>query len=169
MDAAAREVAGISDALVRLSVGIECAEDLVADVEGALDEPGTSGIAAALSGFWADWQDMGNHAGAGAQGSTLIEQGKLLASRIATGYTAAAAAWSASRSAAAASSSLTRLRKVRTSPWSKPRKLVVNVRLAIVSGVTTKPDDATVRSSSMRGEPTPGDAPGGGGSQATAC
>jgi cystathionine gamma-synthase len=37
MDAAARAVAGISDSLVRLSVGIEGAEDLVEDLEGALD------------------------------------------------------------------------------------------------------------------------------------
>ncbi|AHG92483.1 O-succinylhomoserine (thiol)-lyase (plasmid) [Gemmatirosa kalamazoonensis] len=38
MDAAARATAGISDSLVRLSVGIECAEDLVEDLETALDE-----------------------------------------------------------------------------------------------------------------------------------
>jgi cystathionine gamma-synthase len=38
MDAEARAKAGISDALVRLSVGIECADDLVADLEQALDE-----------------------------------------------------------------------------------------------------------------------------------
>jgi cystathionine gamma-synthase len=38
MDAAARAAAGISDSLVRLSVGIEAPEDLVADLEQALDE-----------------------------------------------------------------------------------------------------------------------------------
>ena len=37
MDADARAAAGISDSLVRLSVGIESADDLVADVTGALD------------------------------------------------------------------------------------------------------------------------------------
>jgi cystathionine gamma-synthase len=37
MDAAARANAGISDALVRVSVGIESADDLVADLERALD------------------------------------------------------------------------------------------------------------------------------------
>ena len=37
MDAAAREVAGISDALLRLSVGIELASDLVSDLTRALD------------------------------------------------------------------------------------------------------------------------------------
>lgn len=37
MDAAAREVAGISDSLLRLSVGIELASDLVSDLTRALD------------------------------------------------------------------------------------------------------------------------------------
>ncbi len=37
MDAEARRVAGISDGLLRLSVGIECAEDLVRDLVAALD------------------------------------------------------------------------------------------------------------------------------------
>jgi len=48
MDAAARETAGISDALLRLSVGIEGADDLVADLESALDETLESGFAYAL-------------------------------------------------------------------------------------------------------------------------
>jgi cystathionine gamma-synthase len=37
MDAAARANAGISDSLVRLSVGIESADDLVRDLSHALD------------------------------------------------------------------------------------------------------------------------------------
>ena len=37
MDADARAIAGISDSLVRLSVGIESAEDLVADLTASLD------------------------------------------------------------------------------------------------------------------------------------
>jgi cystathionine gamma-synthase len=37
MDAAARQTAGITDGLLRLSVGIELAEDLVADLVQALD------------------------------------------------------------------------------------------------------------------------------------
>jgi cystathionine gamma-synthase len=37
MDPAARERAGISDTLLRLSIGIEDAEDLVRDLERALD------------------------------------------------------------------------------------------------------------------------------------
>jgi cystathionine gamma-synthase len=37
MDAAARAAAGVSDTLLRLSVGIEAAEDLLADLTRALD------------------------------------------------------------------------------------------------------------------------------------
>jgi cystathionine beta-lyase/cystathionine gamma-synthase len=37
MDAAARAAAGISDSLVRLSVGIESAADLIRDLTYALD------------------------------------------------------------------------------------------------------------------------------------
>jgi cystathionine gamma-synthase len=36
MDAEARRVAGISDSLLRLSIGIESAEDLIADLQGGL-------------------------------------------------------------------------------------------------------------------------------------
>jgi cystathionine gamma-synthase len=36
MDPAARRIAGISDALLRLSVGIEAAEDLIADIKVGL-------------------------------------------------------------------------------------------------------------------------------------
>ena len=42
MDEEARAVAGIGDSLVRLSVGIEAAEDLVADVTAALDRVSAS-------------------------------------------------------------------------------------------------------------------------------
>ena len=37
MDAEARRVAGLGDGLLRLSVGIEAVEDLVADIDAALD------------------------------------------------------------------------------------------------------------------------------------
>jgi cystathionine gamma-synthase len=37
MDATARERAGISDALIRLSVGIEASADLVRDLQAGLD------------------------------------------------------------------------------------------------------------------------------------
>jgi cystathionine gamma-synthase len=43
MDAAARAAAGISDSLVRLSVGIEGAEDLVRDIERALGAADSAG------------------------------------------------------------------------------------------------------------------------------
>jgi cystathionine gamma-synthase len=42
MDVPAREAMGISDSLLRLSVGIELAEDLVADLTNALDRVGTA-------------------------------------------------------------------------------------------------------------------------------
>jgi cystathionine gamma-synthase len=42
MDAPAREAMGISDSLLRLSVGIELAEDLVADLNNALDATATT-------------------------------------------------------------------------------------------------------------------------------
>ena len=51
MDSAARAIAGIDDALVRLSVGIEDADDLVADLEAAL---GFAEGAAALSAVTED-------------------------------------------------------------------------------------------------------------------
>lgn len=75
------------------------------DIETGLNEPGTTGLSATLGDFWAAWQDMGNQAGSdtsGAAGAALLEQGKTVASRIAGGYTAAANAWTAGRTAAAA-------------------------------------------------------------------
>ncbi|MEP6590210.1 MAG: cystathionine gamma-synthase [Gemmatimonadota bacterium] len=44
MDAAARRVAGISDGLLRLSVGIESPEDLVADINRAVDRAESAGL-----------------------------------------------------------------------------------------------------------------------------
>ena len=38
-----REKVGITDGLVRLSVGIEAAEDLIADVDGAFERAGLAG------------------------------------------------------------------------------------------------------------------------------
>jgi cystathionine gamma-synthase len=43
MSAEARAIAGISDGLLRLSVGIEAVEDLVADIEAGLDRAGEAG------------------------------------------------------------------------------------------------------------------------------
>ena len=40
MDKAEREVAGISDTLIRYSVGIEAADDLIADLQQALEHIG---------------------------------------------------------------------------------------------------------------------------------
>ena len=40
MDKADREIAGISDRLIRYSVGIEAADDLIADLQQALEHIG---------------------------------------------------------------------------------------------------------------------------------
>jgi len=45
MDAAARHRAGIGDGLLRLSVGIEAPEDLLEDLEGALERAESVGRA----------------------------------------------------------------------------------------------------------------------------
>ncbi len=50
MDAEARATAGIDDALLRLSVGIEAAEDLVADLSRALDHALAAGAACGAAG-----------------------------------------------------------------------------------------------------------------------
>jgi cystathionine gamma-synthase len=50
MDSAARVAAGISDTLLRLSVGIEAAEDLVADLEGGLERAASGRLMASLGG-----------------------------------------------------------------------------------------------------------------------
>jgi cystathionine gamma-synthase len=50
MDAEARRVAGISDGLLRLSVGIESAHDLVSDLSRALDAVGARGADESYAG-----------------------------------------------------------------------------------------------------------------------
>lgn len=96
------------DARVRETATTSGYWDVVAtatgDVESGLNEPGTTGLSATLGDFWAAWQDMGNQAGSdtsGAAAGALLEQGRSLASRLASGYTAAADAWSAARAATA--------------------------------------------------------------------
>jgi flagellar hook-associated protein 1 FlgK len=82
----------------------DTASSAVSSVETSLNEPGPSGLSSAMNDFWADWQNMANSAGsttAAGQGSVLIAQGQLLASRISTGYTAAKDAWSDQRTTTA--------------------------------------------------------------------
>jgi flagellar hook-associated protein 1 FlgK len=77
----------------------------VGSVETSLNEPSKSGLSSVLNGFWNSWQTMSNAVGstssAGAA-STLLAQGRLVASTLSAGYTAAADAWTSARSGAAA-------------------------------------------------------------------
>ena len=76
----------------------------VSAVEASLNEPTTSGLAAQMSTFFADWQTMANTVGttsAAGAANALMQQGQLVASTISSGYAAAAQGWSEARSAAA--------------------------------------------------------------------
>ncbi|HEY6220492.1 MAG TPA: PLP-dependent transferase, partial [Gemmatimonadaceae bacterium] len=78
----ARAGAGITESLVRLSVGIEAADDLIADLRQALDA--ASSVRVAVAGSESRASDDARHSdvvllGAGAIGRELIEQ--ILASR----------------------------------------------------------------------------------------
>ena len=79
----------------------DTASAALGSVESTLNEPGTDGLSATLNDFWADWQGMANSSGSPAQASVLIGQGKLVASRIAEGYTTASTGWSDARTATA--------------------------------------------------------------------
>lgn len=50
MDAAARKTAGITDGLIRLSIGLESPDDLIADLGGALDQGNTQAAEALVTG-----------------------------------------------------------------------------------------------------------------------
>ncbi|HAM26411.1 MAG TPA: flagellar hook-associated protein FlgK [Microbacteriaceae bacterium] len=63
-------------------------------VETSLQEPGTNGLSAQLTGFWADWQGMANNAGEPAQAGVLIADATALTSHIASGYRAVDSQWS---------------------------------------------------------------------------
>jgi flagellar hook-associated protein 1 FlgK len=76
----------------------------VSSVESSLNEPTTSGLASQMSTFFADWQTMANTVGttsASGAANALIQQGRLVASTISTGYSAASQGWSDTRTAAA--------------------------------------------------------------------
>jgi flagellar hook-associated protein 1 FlgK len=76
----------------------------VGSVEASLNEPTTSGLASQMSAFFNGWQTMANTVGttsASGAASALIQQGRLVASTISSGYSAAAQGWSDARSAAA--------------------------------------------------------------------
>lgn len=70
-------------------------------VETSLNEPSKNGLSGVLNTFWSTWQAMATNAGSAGQANTLIAQGKLVASTLANGYSAAKDAWSDAQRAAA--------------------------------------------------------------------
>jgi flagellar hook-associated protein 1 FlgK len=94
LDARARDTASASGYW-------DAAASALSGVESTLNEPGTDGLSATLNDFWAAWQGMANSTGSPTQASVLIGEGKLVASRIAEGYTTATTGWSDARAATA--------------------------------------------------------------------
>lgn len=66
-------------------------------LEGALAEPGTSGLSTALTGFWAAWQDVANHPGEAAPAAVLLTRAQTVAATLATGSRAIDAEWTSQR------------------------------------------------------------------------
>ena len=69
-------------------------------IEGALHEPGDSGLASVLHDFWASWQNVANHAGEPAAAGVLIEAANKLSARVAQGYSDAVATFNTTHSQA---------------------------------------------------------------------
>ncbi|TFB95274.1 MULTISPECIES: flagellar hook-associated protein FlgK [Cryobacterium] len=67
-------------------------------VEAATNEPGTSGLSATLSKFWAGWQDVSNSVGDAAPAGVVLSQANAVAGQIASNYQAVATEWSSQRS-----------------------------------------------------------------------
>ncbi|TFB83809.1 flagellar hook-associated protein FlgK [Cryobacterium algoricola] len=67
-------------------------------VEAATNEPGTSGLSATLSKFWAGWQDLSNATGDAAPAGVVLSQANAVATQIASNYQAVATEWSSQRS-----------------------------------------------------------------------
>jgi len=66
-------------------------------VEAATNEPGTSGLSATLSKFWAGWQDVSNGVGDAAPAGVVLSQANAVVSQIASNYQAVATEWSSQR------------------------------------------------------------------------
>ncbi|MDY7543548.1 MULTISPECIES: flagellar hook-associated protein FlgK [unclassified Cryobacterium] len=67
-------------------------------IEAATNEPGTSGLSATLSKFWAGWQDVSNAVGDAAPAGVVLSQAKAVAGQIASNYQAVATEWTSQRS-----------------------------------------------------------------------
>jgi flagellar hook-associated protein 1 len=106
-------VSRLTDAVVNARVNSTAAtaaywstsSSALGSVETSLNEPGASGLSQVMSDFWSKWQTVANNTGTTAAGqgaaNALIAQGKLVASTVSSGYTAATAAWSDARAGAA--------------------------------------------------------------------
>jgi flagellar hook-associated protein 1 FlgK len=70
------------------------------DIEASLQEPGTNGVSAQLQSFWSSWQDLANQPGDASAASLVIQNGKQLAAKLSSGYSALAAQWSSTQSEA---------------------------------------------------------------------
>jgi flagellar hook-associated protein 1 FlgK len=67
-------------------------------IEAALNEPGANGLSSSLQQFWSDWQNVSTQSASAAPATTVIADGKQIASQLADGYTAASSQWSQTRS-----------------------------------------------------------------------
>ena len=90
LDASVRTTASLSGYAAQRSSAYQ-------SIEATLQEPGSNGVSAQLQSFWASWQDVGNHPGDPAAASALIQNGKQLAAKISSGYSALSAQWSSTR------------------------------------------------------------------------
>ncbi len=134
----------------------------ISSVETSLNEPTTSGLASQMSTFFADWQTMANTVGttsAAAAANALIQQGRLVASTISSGYTAASQGWSDARTAAA--STVTTINDAA----SKIADLNTSIRSLIASGgnvntLLDQRDAAVTKLAGLTGATTRGNADG---------
>jgi len=67
-------------------------------IEAALNEPGNNGLSTSLQQFWTDWQTVSTQSASAASATTVIADGKQIASQLADGYTAASNQWAQTRS-----------------------------------------------------------------------
>lgn len=67
-------------------------------IEGVIDEPSETGLAAELTTFFNGWQDLANNPDDTATRAVLLEDAGALVQRIADGYTDVATQWSSMRS-----------------------------------------------------------------------
>src|SRR5215218_2015000 len=65
-----------------------------ARLESTVAEPSDKGLSAALSTFWASWENVGNTPDSESARAVLLQDATALADRISTGYAAVSTQWS---------------------------------------------------------------------------